>query len=155
VTAAAHAATGQADHLHRSFIRQTQMQTVEPLPPQDVHQPRQYTFHKGKEELPYSRIDDVYINMTAQQVDAAQICVHTRSAQDTSDHDMLIADIPYDSINLLPPLPPLQKPGLQEDEKKLANASGNQISRQSSRSDKHWKQITKPRGRICTPSPKQ
>jgi endonuclease/exonuclease/phosphatase family metal-dependent hydrolase len=110
---------GPADHLHRSFIRRTQMQAVEPLPPQDTDHSRRYTFHKGKEELPYNRIDDIYINLTAQQVDAAQIRVRTRNAQDTSDHDMLIADITYESINLLPPLPPLPKPHRSEDAKEV------------------------------------
>jgi hypothetical protein len=92
------------DDVHREFMTQHDLLPVScpSLAPMGV--PRQYTYRKGCSETLWSRIDDVLINQPA----IINTDVHTIDMIGRfSDHDPLVASVPFSQLNLMPPLPEL------------------------------------------------
>jgi hypothetical protein len=88
-----------ADTLHKEFI------TVNGLTPLDTPlqgTARSFTYRKGVEQTPFSRLDDI---LTLQPL----LHTHTETismAGTNLDHDVLVAQIEYAQLGLLPPLTP-------------------------------------------------
>jgi hypothetical protein len=87
-----------ADTLHKEFI------TANGLTPLDTPlqgAARSFTYRKGVEQTPFSRLDDI---LTLQPL----LHTHTETlsmAGTNLDHDVLVAQIEYAQLGLLPPLP--------------------------------------------------
>jgi hypothetical protein len=90
------------DLVHRQFVTENNLQPIDTPAGQDIT-PRQYTFRKGLENMPCCRIDDILTNQAQLR---AYMSVRDMAGT-MSDHDMLETNIPFSSLNLLPPLPPL------------------------------------------------
>jgi exonuclease III len=93
--------TYKIDTQHQDWVTICQLQPLD-LPTSST--PRLPTWRKGAAEIPTSRIDDILTTNPALHMEATTQVIDLTGT--STDHNLLMATIPFTSLNLIPPPPP-------------------------------------------------
>jgi hypothetical protein len=93
--------TYKIDTQHQDWVTTCQLQPLD-LPTSST--PRIPTWRKGAAEIPTSRIDDILTTNPALHMEATTQVIDLTGT--STDHNLLVATIPFTSLNLIPPPTP-------------------------------------------------